>query len=66
MQKRHEPMSIPSDIPPFNPPEYPMEVCAPKWKEVEEAVRKARTSSSPVPNGVYIRVLQEVCEFCGN
>ncbi|MGH0133166.1 UNVERIFIED_CONTAM: hypothetical protein FKN15_013631, partial [Acipenser sinensis] len=36
--KRQEPMSIPSDIPPINPPEYQMEDCAPKWKEVEQAV----------------------------
>jgi len=33
---RHEHMSIPSDIPPINPPEHQMEVCAPKWKEVEQ------------------------------
>jgi len=50
--KRHEPLSIPSDIPPINPPEYKIEVCAPKWKEVEQAVRKARASSFPGPNGV--------------
>lgn len=54
--KRHEPMSILSDIPPINPPEYQMEVCAPKWKEVEQAVKKARASSSPGPNGVPYRV----------
>jgi len=54
--KRHEPISIPSDIPPINPPEYQMEVCAPKWKEVEQAVRKAKASSSPGPNGVQCRV----------
>jgi len=52
--KRHEPMSIPSGIPPINPPEYQMEVCAPK-KEVEQAMRKARATSSPGPNGVWIR-----------
>jgi len=54
--KRLEPMSIPSDIPPINPPEYQMEVCAPKWKEVEQTVRKARASSSSGPNGVPYRV----------
>jgi len=54
--KRHEAMSIPSDIPPINPPEYQMEVCAPKWKEVEQAVRKARASSPSGPNGVPYRV----------
>ena len=54
--KRQEPMSIPSDIPPINPPEYQMEDCAPKWKEVEQAVKKARASSSPGPNGVPYRV----------
>jgi len=31
--KRHEHMSIPLDMPPINPPEYQMEVCALKWKE---------------------------------
>jgi len=54
--KRHEPMSIPTDIPPFNLPEYQMEVCTPKWKKVEQAVRKARASSSPGPNGGPYRV----------
>ncbi|MGH0139485.1 UNVERIFIED_CONTAM: hypothetical protein FKN15_035762 [Acipenser sinensis] len=49
-------MSIPSDIPPINPPEYQMEDCAPKWKEVEQVVKKARASSSPGPNGVPYRV----------
>jgi len=32
------------------------EYCAPKWKDVEHAVRKARASSSPGPNGVPYRV----------
>jgi len=50
--KRHEPKSNPSDIRPINPPEYQMEVCAPKWKEAEQAVRKARALSSPGPTGV--------------
>jgi len=57
--KRLEPRSIPSDIPPINPPEYQKEVYAPKWKEVEQAVRKARASSSPEPNGVPIQSVQE-------
>jgi len=48
-------MSIPSDIPTINPPEYQMEVCAPQCKEVEQAVRKARASSSPGPNGVLLQ-----------
>jgi len=63
--KRHEPISIPSDIPPLNPPEYQMEVCAPKWKEVEQAVRKARASSSPGPNGwvVMKKMLQAFVSF---
>jgi len=60
LEKTHtdakRPISIPSDIPPLNPPEYQMEVCVPKWKEVEQAVRKARASSSPGPNGVSYRV----------
>jgi len=33
-----------------------MEVCAPKWREADQAVRKARASSSPGPNGVPYRV----------
>ncbi|MGH0165169.1 UNVERIFIED_CONTAM: hypothetical protein FKN15_048879 [Acipenser sinensis] len=39
-----------------NPPEYQMEDCAPKWKEVEQAVKKPRASSSPGPNEVPYRV----------
>jgi len=56
-------MSIPSDIPPINPPEYQKEVCAPKWKEVEQAVRKARASSCPGPNGVPYRVNKSASGF---
>jgi len=56
--KRYKPISIPSDIPPINPPEYQMEVCA-KWKEVEEAVRKGRASSSPGPYGSSVHSVQE-------
>ncbi|MGH0172572.1 UNVERIFIED_CONTAM: hypothetical protein FKN15_063512 [Acipenser sinensis] len=33
-----------------------MEDCASKWKEIEQAVKKARASSSPGPNGVPYRV----------
>jgi len=43
---------------PINSPEYQMDVCAPKWKEVEQAVRKARDASSPGPNGV-VQSVQE-------
>jgi len=60
MQKGN--MSIPSDIPPINPPEHQMEVCSPKWKEVEQAGRKARASSSPGPNGVQYRVYKSASE----
>jgi len=58
--KRHEPMSIPSDIPPINPPEYQMDVCAPMWKEIEQVMRKERASSSLGPNGVPYRVYKSV------
>jgi len=48
-------MANPSDIPHINLPEYQMEICA-QWKEVAQAVRKARASSSPGHNGVPYRV----------
>lgn len=50
--KRHEQLAIPRDIPPVQPPEVSMETCPPKWKEVEDTVRRARSASAPGPNGV--------------
>lgn len=53
---RHEMAVIPPDIPPIEEPRHPMDVSPPKWKEVENTVRRARTSSAPGPNGVPYKV----------
>lgn len=54
--RRHEHLTIPSDIPPIDPPEHHMPCSPPTWKEVENTVRRARTASSPGPNGVPYKV----------
>uniref|UniRef100_A0A0E9WFL2 Uncharacterized protein n=1 Tax=Anguilla anguilla TaxID=7936 RepID=A0A0E9WFL2_ANGAN len=33
-------------------PEHQMDINPPKWSEVEQAVKRARASSAPGPNGV--------------
>ena len=50
--KRHEQIIIPHDIPPIQPPEFNLDTDPPKWKEVENVVRRARAASAPGPNGV--------------
>jgi len=55
-------MSLPSDIPPINPSEYQMEI----WKEVEQAVRKARASSSPGPNIMEFQSVRECFSSTAN
>ena len=47
--------SIPSDIPPIGEQEYPMDIDPPRLKEIEQVVRKARSSSAPGPNGIPYR-----------
>ena len=51
-KKRHEQIIIPHDIPPIQPPEFNLDTDPPKWKEVENVVRRARAASAPGPNGV--------------
>ena len=51
-EKRHEKIVLPPDIPPIKPPNHSMDIDPPKWKEVEQVVRRARSSSTPGPNGV--------------
>ena len=54
--QRHEQIAIPLDIPPIEEPEHQMDIKPPKWKEVEHAVKRARASSAPGPNGVLYRL----------
>lgn len=42
-------------MPPIHPPEHQLDVCPPKWSEVERTVRRARAASSPGPKGVPYR-----------
>ncbi|KAJ8414647.1 hypothetical protein AAFF_G00038490 [Aldrovandia affinis] len=48
----HEQIVIPHDIPPIQPPEFNLDTGPPKWKELENAVQRARAASAPGPNGV--------------
>ena len=54
--QRHEPASIPDDMPPIQPPEHQMETKPPTWSEVQSTVKRARTASAPGPNGVPYRL----------
>lgn len=48
--QRHEPISIPKDMPPIQQPEQQMDKRLPEWREVESLVRWARSASAPGPN----------------
>ncbi|KAL6475304.1 hypothetical protein MHYP_G00163440 [Metynnis hypsauchen] len=54
--KRHEQLVIPHDIPPIQPPEFNLETGPPKWKEVENTVRRTRAAPGPneVPYNLYM------------
>lgn len=65
--RKHEQIAIPSDIPPIEEPEHQMDINPPKWREVEHAVKRARASSAPGPNGVPYRLYKNAPDvFCGN
>jgi len=64
--KRHETMSIPLDIPPINPPEYQMEVCAPKWKEVEHSEKMQGLHHLQGPTWSSIQSVQECFRSSAN
>jgi len=44
------------NMPPLGEIAHKMDVSPPRWKEVEEVVRRAKASSAPGPNGVPYRV----------
>ncbi|ONI45671.1 hypothetical protein AN642_00195 [Epulopiscium sp. SCG-B10WGA-EpuloA2] len=49
-------IGLPPDMPPVGKIDHEMDVRPPRWKEVEEVVRRAKASSAPGPNGVPYRV----------
>ncbi|MDF4372495.1 hypothetical protein P3381_24570, partial [Vibrio parahaemolyticus] len=49
-------VGFPPDTPPLGGIEHEMDVRPPRWKEVQEVVRRAKASSAPGPNGVPYRV----------
>lgn len=51
-KRKHEQLSIPKDIPLIELPEHLIDTSTLKWREVEQAVKRARASSAPGPNGV--------------
>ncbi|KAL6468443.1 hypothetical protein MHYP_G00241200 [Metynnis hypsauchen] len=62
--KRHEHLTIPSDIPPIDPPEHQCETGPPTWKEVGKIVHRARAASAPGPNGVPYNVYKNAPDVC--
>uniref|UniRef100_A0A3B3B355 Reverse transcriptase domain-containing protein n=1 Tax=Oryzias melastigma TaxID=30732 RepID=A0A3B3B355_ORYME len=54
--RKHESVTIPSDIPPIHAPKYQMDIRPPTLSEVEKIVRKARAASAPGPNGIPYRL----------
>lgn len=51
-ERKHEPVTIPNDMPPLHTPEHQMDSRPPTWTEVEMTVRQARSASAPRPNGI--------------
>ena len=49
-------VGLPPDMPPLGEIAHKMDVRPPRWKEVEEVVRRAKALSAPGPNGVPYRV----------
>ncbi|KAL7852846.1 hypothetical protein SRHO_G00186310 [Serrasalmus rhombeus] len=54
--QRHEPVTIPADMPPLHPPMHEMDTSTPTWNEVVNIVKRARTASAPGPNGIPNRL----------
>ena len=55
-RERFREMTLPSDIPPIGELDSQCDDSPPRWKEVEEVVRRAKASSAPGPNGVPYRL----------
>ena len=49
-------VGLPPDMPPLGEIAHKMDVRPPRWKEVEEVVRRTKALSAPGPNGVPYRV----------
>ncbi|KAI8500672.1 hypothetical protein Bbelb_214900 [Branchiostoma belcheri] len=54
--ERHKPLGPPGYIPRPAQPSVPMDISPPKWSEITTAIRRARASAAPGPNGVPYRV----------
>ncbi|KAL7834877.1 hypothetical protein SRHO_G00291350 [Serrasalmus rhombeus] len=54
--QRHEPVTVPADMPPLHPPMHEMDTSTPTWNEVVNIVKRARTASAPGPNGIPYRL----------
>ena len=55
-RERFRELSLPPDIPPIGGIDSQCDDSPPRWKEVQEIVRRARASSAPGPNGVPYRL----------
>jgi len=54
--RRHEPVTIPNDMPPIQAPKHQMDIRPSTWSEVEKTVKQARLASAPGPNGIPYRL----------
>lgn len=53
--QRHEPVTIPDEMPTIHPPDHHMDIKPPTWSEVERMVNQERATSASGPNGIQYR-----------
>lgn len=58
--RHQEEVTLPSDMPPVNPPEHKLDISRPRWSEVDKTVCRARAASGPGLNGDFLWKLMKV------
>ncbi len=54
--QRHEPATIPDELPPIHPLKHQMDTRPPMWNAVLNTGKQARTASAPGPNNIPYRL----------